>query len=248
MFEYDTQYYKELFLRAQRAYAGQHMKAIYQDNSQSQFFNVENLALKYYGQREGWNGLHVENTLMKHYFGIIFWEEIFDDSIPFVFQTPYQFGPLDFNQPEFYDVRQEKIDGKLNMLALMDPPKLKAYFEDQYDKHKNLHNPLVNWDNLKLTKQRMATIAGCMGARVLCMFLSRLVKDYKQWSFGMPDLILWRVDKKRPSHGQIKFVEVKSEFDTLSDNQKCWIAFITQVQVQVDLCKITDKVDGVDIF
>ena len=52
--------------------------------------------MKYYGQKEGWNGLHVENTLMKQFFGVIFWEEIFDDSIPYVFQTPYQFGPLDF--------------------------------------------------------------------------------------------------------------------------------------------------------
>jgi hypothetical protein len=37
------------------------MKPVYADGGNNQFFNVENLALKYYGKREGWNGLHVEN-------------------------------------------------------------------------------------------------------------------------------------------------------------------------------------------
>lgn len=55
------------------------MRAVYTDNGRAQFFNVENLALQYYGQREGWNGLHVENALMKMYFGIFFWDEIFYD-------------------------------------------------------------------------------------------------------------------------------------------------------------------------
>jgi len=44
------------------------------------------------------------------------------------------------------------------MLVTMDPVQLKAFFENEYDRHKNLHNPLVNWDNQKLTKARMATI------------------------------------------------------------------------------------------
>lgn len=81
----NQKYYKEVYLRAQRAYTGQQMRAVYTDQAKGQFFNVENLALKYYGQRERWNGLHVENMLMKHYFGVLLWDEIFYDKIPFVF-------------------------------------------------------------------------------------------------------------------------------------------------------------------
>jgi Fanconi-associated nuclease 1 len=99
----------------------------------------------------------------------------------------------------------------------MDNLKLKAFFEDAYDRHKNVHNPLVNWDNQKLTKVRMASILKCMGAKVITMFLARLAKDFKQWSFGMPDLVLWREAKHPASHGQVKFVEVKSETDNLSE-------------------------------
>ena len=60
----------------------------------------------------------------------------------------------------------------------MDIVQLQTYFEGQYDLHKNVHNPLVNWDNMKLTRQRMSTILRCMGAKVLTMFLSRLARDF----------------------------------------------------------------------
>ena len=78
-----------------------------------------------------------------------------------------------------------------------------------------------------------------MGAKVLTMFLSRLAKDFSQWRSGMPDLILWK-EARPPNNlksrhqsqstqaqreyltesgagGIVKFVEVKSEFDTLSE-------------------------------
>jgi hypothetical protein len=118
-----------VLLRAKREYTGQHMKAVYTDNNRGQFFNVENLALTYYGKKQGWNGLHVENLLMKHYFGVLMWDEIFYDKVPFVFQTAYQFGPLDMNEPEFYASRKFQIDSKLESLARMDMKSLKAYFE-----------------------------------------------------------------------------------------------------------------------
>ena len=47
----DERYFKEVLLRARREYTGQHMKAIYTDGARGQFFNVENLALTYYGKK-----------------------------------------------------------------------------------------------------------------------------------------------------------------------------------------------------
>lgn len=125
------------------------------------------------------------------------WDEIFYDKIDYVFQTPFQFGPLDFNEPEFYTTRKHLIEAKLELISNLAPLRLKSYFEQEYEKHKNVHNPLVNWDNLKLTKARMATILSCMGSKVLVMFLSKLASDYKAWSYGMPDLILWKYEKNK---------------------------------------------------
>ena len=63
----------------------------------------------------------------------------------------------------------------------------------------------------------------------------------------MPDLVLWR-EAKHGRPAQIKFVEVKSELDMLSEQQKVWIAAITQMKVVVEVCRITDSVEGVDVF
>jgi len=59
----------------------------------------------------------------------------------------------------------------------------------------------------------------------------------------MPDLILWRETEQK-----VKFVEVKSEADILSDQQKCWITNITHMDIEVDLCQITCGIEGVDVF
>eukprot|EP00347_Sterkiella_histriomuscorum_P003951 403362310 len=239
----DKRYFKEVILNAKRNFQGDHMKSVYLDKKSNQFFNVENLALHYYGQKLRWNGAHVENALMKYMYGIMMWDEIFNDNIPYVFQTPYQFQPLDFDYPEFYYHRKDIIEQKLNRIIGMTRMQIKEYLISEYDKHKNFHNPIVNWDNIKLTKQRMGSIAYCMGGPLIAMFFKKLAQDFQNWCYGMPDLVLWREHK-----GEIKFVEVKSENDTLSEQQKCWILNITECGVEVDLCWVTDKIDGVDVF
>ena len=106
-----------------------------------------------------------------------------------------------------------------------------------------MHNLLVNWDHMKLNMERLSLILYCMGSKLVCMFFKFLAQDYKTWCYGMPDLILWREDEKR-----VKFVEVKSEADHLSDQQKAWISNITHMDVEVELCQISCGVEGVDVF
>lgn len=106
------------------------MKAVYTDSKSNQFFNVENLALKYYGSKEGWNGLHVENNLMKFLYGILFWDEIYYSKVPYVFQTAYQFGPLDFHDGDFFMARKEIIEKKLEKLESMERQEIKDYFTE----------------------------------------------------------------------------------------------------------------------
>jgi hypothetical protein len=95
------------------------MRSVYLDTKSNQFFNVENLALKDYGNHEKWNGLHVENILVKHLYGIMMWDEIYFPHVKHVFQTPYQFGPLDFYEPDFYKHRKPLIDAKLTHIETM---------------------------------------------------------------------------------------------------------------------------------
>jgi Fanconi-associated nuclease 1 len=49
----------------------------------------------------------------------------------------------------------------------------------------------------------------------------------------MADLILWDADT-----GRIKFSEVKSENDRLSEVQRAWIAYLSQIGVNIEVCYV----------
>ena len=61
-------------------------KAMYFNPYKQEYFDVENLALRYYSLHENLSGMHCENSFGKTLFGILFWEDaIFYSKIPFVF-------------------------------------------------------------------------------------------------------------------------------------------------------------------
>jgi len=62
----------------------------------------------------------------------------------------------------------------------------------------------------------------------------------------MPDLILWD-----PTTGRVKFSEVKSENDRLSEVQRAWIAYLSQSQIEVEVCLVNRVLNGeeaIDVF
>ena len=77
-------------------------KPMYVNQFKNEFFDVENLALRYYALHEKLNGMHCENAFGKALFGLLFWDIIFESSVPYVFQTPFQAVPLDFGTKDFY--------------------------------------------------------------------------------------------------------------------------------------------------
>ena len=69
--------------------AVQLQRPMYVDPETNEYFDVENLALRYYAKIEKMSGMHCENSFGKTLFGLLMWEVIFDDSVPYVFQSPY---------------------------------------------------------------------------------------------------------------------------------------------------------------
>jgi len=82
---------------------------MYLNPFRAEYFDVENVALRYYSLHENLNGMHCENAFGKTLFGLLFWEVIFDDSIPYVWQTAFQAAPLDFGTKDFYIQRRNSI-------------------------------------------------------------------------------------------------------------------------------------------
>jgi Fanconi-associated nuclease 1 len=61
--------------------------------------------------------LHCEGSILITIFGLLFWEIIFDASVPMVFQSPYQTAPLDFWTEMFYRSRKQRIDERIALIA-----------------------------------------------------------------------------------------------------------------------------------
>lgn len=63
-----------------------------------------------------------------------------------------------------------------------------------------------------------------------------MAQEYGQRGGGVPDLFLWKVLEEEGKVGEVKFAEVKSENDRLSDTQRLWIHVLSGAGVRVELC------------
>jgi Fanconi-associated nuclease 1 len=79
-------------------------------------------------------------------------------------------------------------------------------------------------------------IARLFDGQTLAIICKVLAQDYGSRCGGMPDLFLWHPERK-----EIKFSEVKSENDRLSDTQRLWIDVLTSAGVKVELCHAVAK-------
>ena len=98
----------------------------------------------------------------------------------------------------------------------MDGEQLKQEVEDQWRLNCNKFNGFVRWDSTRLTLNKIKQIASLLGGERLAAILSNYTQSYKFWNHGMPDLILW-------NKNGVKFSEVKSTNDRLSEFQKAWL-------------------------
>lgn len=190
-------------------------------------YTVEDYVSRYYKKEFGFNAVHSEGSVFLNLFGLFFWDIIYTN-IPFVFQSKFQTGPLDFRTDAFYEQRKEAIDNRLKEIK----EKInEEVLEKVWNENNGIQNACVRWDTYLY--EDLMKIAKLIGGNVLsCIFerLSRNMKDLK----GMPDLILFKDD-------DLRFCEVKSQRDHLSDHQKIWIDVLIRNGAKVDVCHVLEK-------
>lgn len=102
----------------------------------------------------------------------------------------------------------------------MDGQQLKQEINTLWERNRNKFNAHVNWDSVRLSMKRLGQIVEILGGKAVSKICENYCKDYKYWNHGMPDLILWSTQL-----GIVKFSEVKSESDRLSEVQIAWLNF-----------------------
>ncbi|XP_068657744.1 fanconi-associated nuclease 1 homolog [Aristolochia californica] len=193
-------------------------------------YGVEELALQYYaGEGGGWKGAHTESGIWITIFGLLMWDIIFAD-VPDVFQTKFQTAPLDLETDSFYASREGLIESQLEKIYNGMAEEILII---SWESHVGTACRGVNWERLSLDDLR--AVVTCTGGPCLASLCRYLAEDYRSWSSGMPDLLLWRFVDER---GEVKLVEVKSPKDRLSEQQRAWLLLLMDSGFDTEVCKV----------
>jgi Fanconi-associated nuclease 1 len=190
---------------------------------------VEEFVLEHY-KSAGWTGFHSENTILTSIFGVLMWEYLYHD-LPFVFQTSVQKAPLDYRSEDFYKKRKEIFKKLKNHQKTSE---LSEIFLKNFEKYRNQGSLFVNWNILELWGlDFLLKVVKTLGPSLFPV-LKSLSKDYRHHSSGMPDLLLLKENK-------VKLVEVKSQNDRLSDQQKMWIKLLNTSCITVEVVHVLNS-------
>ncbi|KAJ6809425.1 fanconi-associated nuclease 1-like protein isoform X1 [Iris pallida] len=195
---------------------------------------VEQLALQYYAEEGGgWHGVHSESGIWMTIFGILMWDVIFAD-IPDVFRSRFQVAPLDLCTDDFYAARKTLIESHLQKIQ---EGMAEEMLITSWDLHAGTACQGVDWERRTLSDLRAAV--SCIGGSCLASLCRHLALDYKSWSSGMPDLLLWRFRGGDADGGEAKLVEVKGPKDRLSEQQRAWILILMDCGFDIEVCNVS---------
>uniref|UniRef100_A0A6M2EB37 Fanconi-associated nuclease n=1 Tax=Populus davidiana TaxID=266767 RepID=A0A6M2EB37_9ROSI len=192
---------------------------------------VEQLALQYYaGEGGGWQGVHTESGIWLTIFALLMWDIIFSD-LPNVFRNRFQTAPLDLETDNFYPARKNLIESQLQKIY---DGMAEMILITSWELHSGTACRGVNWDRHSLPELRAAVT--CVGGPCLASLCRHLAQDYRSWSSGMPDLLLWRFHGEYK--GEAKLVEVKGPRDCLSEQQRAWLLLLMDCGFNTEVCKV----------
>ncbi|KAL2867126.1 fanconi-associated nuclease 1 [Aspergillus lucknowensis] len=186
---------------------------------------VESMCLSWY-RAQGWKGYHSEGGIVRTLFGYLFYDIIFT-YVPNVFQTVFQTCPLDLHTDAFYPSRASEINRRLVQITNGESESVIRAIHAQHC-HRQPCAIGIDWT---FELEDLVEIVTCFSGEALATICKIMAQEYQTRGGGMPDLLLWSVEKK-----EICFVEVKSENDRLSDTQRLWIHVLLGAGVRVELC------------
>jgi Fanconi-associated nuclease 1 len=228
-------------------------KTIWIDPREDSECSVEAMCLSDY-RNQGWKGYHSEGGIVRTLFAYLFFNIMFI-YIPNVFQTPFQTCPLDLHTDAFYPSRISEINARLNEISNGDAPSI---IKRIYDEHHERKTCVVGLD-WTFDIADLLEIAECFDGEALATVCKVMAQEYGQRGGGVPDLFLWKLadeeadedttavkskvsnQTQKSTKGEVKFAEVKSANDRLSDTQRLWIHVLSGAGVRVELCAAIAK-------
>ncbi|KAF2270747.1 hypothetical protein CC78DRAFT_451276 [Lojkania enalia] len=210
-------------------------KTVWIDPREDGECSVEEMCLSHY-RNEGWKGYHSEGGIVRTLFAYLLFDILFT-YMPNVFQTPYQTCPLDLHTDAFFPSRISEINHRLNEISNGDAGSI---IQRIWSEHHERRTCVVGLD-WTFDLDDLLEIAQCFEGEALATVCKVMAQEYGQRGGGVPDLFLWKLPENEKTKGEVKFAEVKSENDRLSDTQRLWIHVLTGAGVRVELCNAIAK-------
>lgn len=143
-----------------------------------------------------------------------------------------QTAPLDLETDGFYLTRESLIESHLKKI---NDGMAEEMLITSWELHLGTNCRGVHWERHSLSELRAAVT--CIGGPCLSSLCRHLAQDYKSWSSGMPDLLLWRFHGDY--RGEAKLVEVKGPRDRLSEQQRAWLLLLMDCGFNTEVCKVS---------
>lgn len=199
--------------------------------------HVEELALEFYRARGGWEGRHDEGGGLRFLFALLLWECALFSSVPDVFQSAFQYRPMDLHTEAFYVSRKDAIDKRVEQVGSMSGAELEEEVRTLYERYEGTNAVGCHWKSYE--GDELACVAGGLGGRSVARICTLLATDYNYWSGGIADLVLWRRDDDGKAHA--KMVEVKSQRDRISSGQRAWFSELLAMGVDCEEFRVVEK-------
>lgn len=165
----------------------------------------ERAAQNYFTQR-GYSVFRTENGLWKSLFGLLLWDELFDERAQI--HNGFERMPSSLKSGTFYQDYEARIEAKLALLAAPQDA-LKATLKTTAQNF-GTRNGVFRWSHAGL--EAIRTLLDHAPDGGLAAILRAMAQDYRRMKDGFPDLM-------RVKDGALDFVEIKARGDVIRRNQ-----------------------------
>jgi DNA polymerase-3 subunit epsilon len=177
-------------------------------------------------EAQGLSAWRTENLVWRTLFGLLFWDELFDDSGTST-HSPFEFLPASLATGSFYKEQQKRIEDKLALLH--EPAVAKKQLLRVATNHFGAPNGVFRWRWAMndavfalLEHGETAAIAG---------ILRRFCEDYRGSRYGYPDVMV-------SDEEGLRFIEVKTEGDQLRRNQLLRLQQLREAGFRADILRV----------
>ncbi len=189
-----------------------------------------------YYKKQGIHAQFTENYLWLGLFGLVLWDDLYSSESASIF-SPFERRPQDLKAPEFYHKHQVSIEQKLPLLR--DYKEAERIVLKTVTQHYGKLNDLFQWNTT--IAPMVLDFLKKSGNKDVGHILRSMARRFAVYQSGYPDLM---VEK----NGELSFVEVKAEGDSLKYNQLSKAKLLKEAGFKVDVLRVKWQSDPDQVY